>query len=193
MTLASLPAARSIARMAAPNAVPNMALNIPLTLALLLVGNSALAAEPPSVATPTPPAAMTSTTRTIQGSFDVQLTPVPATPGVERAPIEHLLLRKQFHGDLQASSLGDMLAFRSPVKGSAGYVAMERIEGRLEGRSGSFVVMHIGEMSGGSQQLTVRVVPDSGTGELTRLSGTMTLDVRDGKHRYEFHYQLPER
>jgi hypothetical protein len=97
---------------------------------------------------------------------------------------------KQFHGDLEASSAGQMLAFSSAVKGSAGYVALERVEGRLQGRSGSFVLQHSGTMTRGTPQLAITVVPDSGTGELMGLSGRMTIEISEGKHSYTFEYTL---
>lgn len=157
----------------------------------------------PEAATPSPTPTSTSTSRstpamtqivqTAQGAFDVQLTPAPPAPGNEAAKLGRMALRKQFHGPLEATSLGEMLAFRSDTPGSAGYVAMERVEGKLDGRSGSFVLMHLGEMNRGQPRLTVQVVPDSGTGELTGLSGTMTIDASDGKHAYEFRYQMPPR
>ncbi len=156
-----------------------------LSIALLL---PALApATPPS---PTMPPAMT---QTAQGRFDVQLIPMDAPPGGEAEAIGRMLIRKQFYGDLDATSLGEMLAHRSGVAGSAGYVAMERVHGRLAGRSGSFVLMHAGEMDRGQAQLTVRVVPDSATGELTGLAGTLAIDIRDGQHFYTFDYRLPAR
>ncbi|WP_431046450.1 DUF3224 domain-containing protein [Roseateles sp. L2-2] len=128
---------------------------------------------------------------TIHGTFDVQLTPLTAAPEEAEANLGHLLLRKQFHGELEASGLGHMMSFRSAEPSSAGYVAMERVEGRLAGRSGSFVLMHFGEMARGTPKLLVQVVPDSGTGELVGLSGTLGIDIRDGKHFYEFNYRLP--
>lgn len=124
------------------------------------------------------------------GTFEIQLTPAPTTPSTESAKLGRLSFHKQFQGDLDATSLGEMLSFRTPVAGSAGYVAMERVEGKLGGRSGSFVLMHLGEMARGQPQLTVQVVPDSGTGELVGLSGALTIDVRDGKHSYVFQYKL---
>jgi hypothetical protein len=84
-----------------------------------------------------------------------------------------------------------MLAFRSAVKGSAGYVAMERVRGLLNGRTGTFVLQHSGVMVRGEQGLKVTVVPDSGTGELTGLAGSMAIIITDGKHSYEFAYTLP--
>jgi hypothetical protein len=88
-------------------------------------------------------------TQTAQGQFDVQLTPLATPAGAETDQLGRMLIRKQFQGDLDATSAGEMLAHRSSVPGSAGYVAMERVEGRLAGRSGSFVLMHLGEMDRG--------------------------------------------
>jgi hypothetical protein len=97
---------------------------------------------------------------------------------------------KQFHGDLEATSKGQMLAISSDVKGSAGYVAMERVTGMLQGRTGTFALQHSGTMTRGVPQLIITVVPDSGTGELVGLSGKMTIDIVDGKHSYDFEYTL---
>ena len=118
------------------------------------------------------------------GSFDVKLTPqTDASPA-------RMLIDKQFHGDLQGTSKGQMLAAMTEVKGSAGYVAMEHVTGSLGGRSGSFALQHFGAMRRGMQELIVRVVPDSGTRELRGLSGTMTIDTSGGKHDYGFEYTL---
>jgi hypothetical protein len=99
---------------------------------------------------------------------------------------------KQFHGDLEAASAGEMLAFSASVEGSAGYVAMEQVSGTLHGRSGTFVLQHSGTLTRGAPQLTVEVVPDSGTGQLTGLSGRMSIQVEDGKHSYDFEYTMAE-
>jgi hypothetical protein len=101
-----------------------------------------------------------------------------------------LALDKQFHGDLEATSKGQMLAAGTEVKGSAGYVAMERVTGTLHGRSGTFALQHSGIMNRGVPQLMITVVPDSGTGQLTGLTGTMTINIVDEKHSYEFEYDL---
>ena len=95
---------------------------------------------------------------------------------------------KQFHGDLEGTSKGQMLTAGSSVKESGVYVAVERITGTLRGKSGSFVVHHRGIMTRGAPQLTITVVPDSGTGQLAGLAGTMTITIADGKHVYEFEY-----
>jgi hypothetical protein len=98
---------------------------------------------------------------------------------------------KQFHGDLEATAKGQMLTAVTDVKSSAGYVAIERITGTLHGRSGSFVLQHSGIMTSNSQQQTVTVVPDSGTGQLIGLAGKMTGTIADGKHSYDLEYTLP--
>lgn len=131
-------------------------------------------------------------TITLKGAFDVKISPQAADTGHDDSGIGRMLLDKTYHGPLTAHSLGQMLAFRSAVQGSAGYVAMERVTGTLEGRSGSFVLQHSGTMDKGSQHLDLHVVPDSGTEELTGLSGTMKILIEEGgKHFYEFELTLP--
>jgi len=99
---------------------------------------------------------------------------------------------KQFHGDLEATSKGEMLSAMTSVKGSAGYVAIERVSGTLHGRHGTFILQHSGTMTRGAPQLSVTVVPDSATGELVGLTGKMTIKIADGKHSYDFEYTLNE-
>jgi hypothetical protein len=123
------------------------------------------------------------------GPFEVKVIPQPADPGTD-AGIGRLLLDKQFHGDLEASSKGQMLTAATPVEGSAGYVAIERVDGTLQGRRGTFALQHIGTMTRGAPSLTIRVVPDSGTGELKGLSGSMSITIVDGKHSYDLEYAL---
>ncbi len=125
------------------------------------------------------------------GTFDVKITPQAATPGFEAAQVGRMTLDKQFQGELSGASLGEMLAMRTGVDGSAGYVAMERVTGTLGGRSGSFALQHSGTMTRGAKSLTLTVVPDSGTETLTGLSGTMAIDIVEGQHRYTMQYQLP--
>ncbi|MCE3263463.1 MAG: hypothetical protein K0R43_2542 [Pseudoduganella sp.] len=126
----------------------------------------------------------------IEGSFDVKLTPQPAPEG---QPWGRQAIAKTFHGALAGSSRGEMLAVRTGVAGSAGYVALEEVQATLEGRQGSFFLQHFGLMDKGTPSLTVSVVPDSATGELTGLQGTMQIDVSGGQHRYSFSYRLPPR
>ncbi len=120
------------------------------------------------------------------GPFEVRLVPQLA----DGSPLGRMTIDKQFHGDLEATSKGQMLAFSTDVKGSAGYVAMEQVNGTLHGRTGTFVLQHAGTMTRGAPQLSVTVVPDSGTGELVGLTGKMYIIIADGKHSYEFDYTL---
>lgn len=124
------------------------------------------------------------------GTFDVKMTPLPADAAAAGDTIGRMLLDKKYHGSLDATGKGQMLAMRTPVEGSAGYVAMELVIGKLDGRSGSFVLQHSGTMNRGAPTLTLTVMPDSGTGELAGLSGSMAIDIAGGKHSYRFDYSL---
>jgi hypothetical protein len=124
------------------------------------------------------------------GTFEVKLLPQPLANADAGPLMGRLSINKTFSGDLQATSQGEMLSAGTAVKGSAGYVAMECVTGTLQGRSGSFVLQHSGTMNRGASQLTVNVVPDSGTGELTGISGTLSLQVADGKHSYAMDYEI---
>lgn len=123
------------------------------------------------------------------GTFTVTLTPQPPAPG-EEVSLGRLLLGKQFSGELEASSAGQMLSFRSDTEGSAGYVAIERVSGTLHGRSGTFVLQHSGSMNRGAPQLSITVVPDSGTDALSGLTGSMTLEQRQDGYAYTLRYTL---
>lgn len=125
--------------------------------------------------------------RTASGEFEVKLTPT----GSADAAVGTLAISKSFHGDLVATSIGQMLAVGTAVDGSAGYVAMERVTGTLGGKQGSFALQHSGTMNRGAPSLSVTVVPDSGTGDLTGISGAMTISVEGGRHGYSFRYALP--
>jgi hypothetical protein len=124
------------------------------------------------------------------GTFEVKLVPQGTTDDAE-ATYTRLSIDKQFRGELEGISKGEMLAAATTVKGSAGYVALEQVTGTLQGRTGSFVLQHSGTMTRGVQQLSVTVVPDSGTGQLVGLAGRMTIDVA-GAHTYKFEYTLAE-
>jgi hypothetical protein len=125
------------------------------------------------------------------GTFDVKLTPQPVEDG--DAGLARMTIDKQFHGDLEGTSKGFMLSSAATVvKGSGGYVAMERVTGTLKGRTGSFVLQHSGTMTRGTPQLIVTVVPDSGARQLTGLTGALAIKIDQGKHSYEFEYTLPE-
>ena len=126
------------------------------------------------------------------GSFDVKVTPQkPDTQVARAANLSRLTIDKRFHGDLEGISKGEMLALQTEVKGSAGYVALERVTAKLKGRSGSFVLQHSASMSRGESRSEITVVPDSATGELRGLSGTMSISVgADGAHAYEFDFKI---
>jgi hypothetical protein len=126
------------------------------------------------------------------GTFDVKLGPLEPYNKSADAGLGRMSLDKKFHGDLEALSQGEMLSAGMPEKGSAGYVAMERVTGTLHGRSGSFALQHGGTMSAGVHQLSVIVVPGSGAGALIDISGTMQIIIAGGKHSYEFDYTLPD-
>jgi hypothetical protein len=125
------------------------------------------------------------------GSFEVKLTP-QSDDHLQNTTLGRMSIDKQWHGDLEATSKGEMLTGGDVAKGSAGYVAIEQVTGVLNGRSGSFILQHNGTMTRGTPQLTISVVPDSGTGQLAGLTGTMTIKITDGKHFYDFAYTLPE-
>ncbi len=123
------------------------------------------------------------------GTFEVRLSP-QADGEAGGACVGRMLLDKRFEGDLQASSKGQMLAVRTSTEGSAGYVAMELVSGKLKGRDGTFVLQHTGTMTRGAPQLSVNVVPDSGTGELEGLAGRMEIVITQDGHSYHFDYTL---
>ncbi len=126
---------------------------------------------------------------TATGTFEVKMKP-QTDENVGDPTIGRMSIDKQFHGDLEAASKGQMLATQGDVKGSAGYVAIERVIGTLSGRTGSFALQHTGTMNRGVPEQSVTVVPDSGTAELAGLSGKMTIKIADGKHLYEFDYAI---
>ncbi len=127
-----------------------------------------------------------------RGTFEVTLNPQPRTEGVGDPTVGRMSLDKRFHGDLEATSKGEMLAAQTDVKGSAGYVAIERVDGTLHGRRGTFALLHRGVMTRGVPELSITVVPDSGTGELVGLAGQMAIQIAEGRHSYEFAYSLGE-
>ena len=126
------------------------------------------------------------------GTFEVKVLPLPADDNVDTGAFGRMSIDKQFSGALTGTSKGQMLAGMTAVEGSGAYVALERVTGSLNGRSGSFVLQHSGTMSGGKQELRITVVPDSGTGELVGLAGTMKIIIEAGKHSYAFEYSLGE-
>jgi hypothetical protein len=163
-----------------------------ITVSCLVLGSGSLAQ--PQTKSPVRNAAPKETFVAIHatGTFEVKLVPQAAEEKIGDPTVGRMSIDKQFHGDLEGTSKGQMLAAMTDVKGSAGYVAMERVSGTLQGRAGTFVLQHSGTMTRGAQQLTITVVPDSGTGQLAGLTGKMVIIITDGKHSYEFEYTLPE-
>ena len=123
-----------------------------------------------------------------KGTFEVKVT--PRDNATNDATLGHLLLEKQLQGDLEGTSVGQMLSAMTAVEGSAGYVAIERVTGTLHGRTGSFVLQHLGTMGHGKMHMAISVLPDSGTQELQGISGTLRIIIESGKHYYEFDYSL---
>ena len=127
------------------------------------------------------------------GPFEVKLAPQNAdNPQAQAAGMGRMSLDKQFHGDLEAMGQGEMLSVLDRSKGSGGYVAMERVTGTLQGMEGSFVLQHNATMNRGAAKMEITVVPDTGTGQLAGISGSMTIRIEDGKHFYDVDYALDE-
>lgn len=129
--------------------------------------------------------------RRASGTFEVKLTPQPDDGYADGKSLGRLTIDKTFHGELAGTSRGQMLSAMSAVKGSAGYVAIERVTGTLAERGGSFVLQHSGTMNRGNGTLALTVVPDSGSDALEGLSGSMQIVIADGTHSYVFDYELP--
>jgi hypothetical protein len=127
-----------------------------------------------------------------RGTFHVKLNPLQPYNTTEDAKLGRTSIDKEFHGDLQATSRGEMLAASTDIKDSAGYFAIERVTGMLHGRRGSFVLQHNATMTRGTPYLNIVVVPDSGTEELAGLAGNMTIAIAKGTHSYEFSCSLSD-
>ena len=126
----------------------------------------------------------------VAGTFDVKVIP-QKDEGLGHATVARMAIDKVYHGDLDATGLGQMLASMGEAKDSGVYVAIERVTGTLHGRKGSFAVHHVGVMDRGVQSLVITVIPDSGTDELTGITGTMTIEIKDKAHFYTMDYVLP--
>ncbi len=122
---------------------------------------------------------------TVKGSFEVDI-----TPAQDEVDMGRMLLDKTYQGPLLGSAKGQMLSHRTETPGSAAYVALEHFEGELEGKKGSFSMVHKGLMNQGDSSLSVTIVADSGTGELAGISGSLDIIIEDGKHFYDLEYQL---
>jgi hypothetical protein len=126
----------------------------------------------------------------VTGEFDVKMNPEAMSAVAAESGVGRMSLDKRYHGALDASGKGEMLAYMDPALGSGAYVAMERVAGSLEGRDGSFLLHHTGVMTRGAPSLAVVVVPDSGRDGLAGLSGTLNIRIEGGKHYYDFDYTL---
>jgi hypothetical protein len=171
----------------------NTTFRSPLTLL------AAVAAVTAMSLTPTPSAAQQTvqtqarSSHVAKGTFTVQMKPLSESGfGDGNANLGRLSLDKTFEGDLVAVGKGEMLTAMTQTKGSAGYVAIERVTGTLHGRKGSFVLQHSGQMDKGAQSLSIRVVADSGAGDLIGLEGTLKIRIEAGKHFYDLEYSLPD-
>jgi hypothetical protein len=127
---------------------------------------------------------------TARGGFEVEMKRESNDDLAEGTTLGSMTVSKRFHGDLDGTSRGRGLTGMTRVDGSAGYVLIERVQGRLHGRSGTFLLQHSGIMDHGAPRLTVEVVPDSGSGELVGIRGHMTIQVTGGAHSYEFDYEM---
>ena len=124
------------------------------------------------------------------GTFDVKVVPQEPDEYSEDGTLGRMTIDKVLHGDLEGTSKGQMLTAMTSITTSAGYVAVERVTGALHGAAGTFALMHTGTMTRGTPGLVISVVPDSGTGALTGLTGSFTILRADGQHSYEFNYDL---
>ena len=158
------------------------------TIAGLLLAVNLLSAQAQSMPQPTKPSAMN---QVAKGEFVVKLLPLGFEGQSEGSKIGRMSIDKSISGDLVATTIGQMLSAMTEVKGSAGYVAIEKVEGVLQGKKGTFVLQHTGTMKQGTPSLSVTVVPDSGTGELVGLAGEFNIIIAGDKHSYEFKYSLP--
>ncbi|MGA9423068.1 MAG: DUF3224 domain-containing protein [Rhodanobacteraceae bacterium] len=125
-----------------------------------------------------------------RGTFEVDLQPLVSHAATPESGIARMSIDKQFRGDLDAASKGEMLSAGAPRSGSAGYVAIEHVQGTLDGRNGGFALQHSGTLRNGDARLAVNVVPGSGTGELEGIAGSMAIVIADGKHSYDLEYSL---
>jgi len=126
-----------------------------------------------------------------KGTFEVKLNPQIETETLD-ASLGRMTIDKQLHGDLEGTSKGQMLTAGTSKKNSGAYVAVEKVTGTLHGRSGSFILQHSATMTRGTPQLTIQVVPDSGTDQLIGLAGDFKITITEGKHYYEFDYSISE-
>jgi hypothetical protein len=142
---------------------------------------------------PTAPRTESGATTRATGTFDVKIDPLTVSDTSLNAVLGRMAIEKDFTGDLEGTSKGEMLTGVTAIKNSTGYVAVERVSGTLHGKTGTFILQHSGTMTRGITVLSVTVVPDSGTGQLVGLTGSMSIAITsDGRHSYQFDYSLPK-
>jgi hypothetical protein len=129
-------------------------------------------------------------TQRASGQFDVKITPLANDTPAEGSALGRMSIDKQFHGDIEGTSKGEMLTAGTALKNSAGYVAIERVTGSVHGKRGTFALQHNATMTRGEGELNIIVVPDSGTGELTGLAGSMSIEITNGKHFYALEHTI---
>lgn len=162
-----------------------------VALIIMSVSANGLLYAQTSSAFSTPAPKETRVTTRATGAFEVKMARQPLVDAGAEPMLGRMTIDKTFTGDLQGTGKGEMLMAGTETKGSAGYVAIERVNGTLNGRTGTFVLQHTGTMNRGAPQLSVTVVPDSGTGQLAGLTGTLNIIIASGRHSYEFDYTLP--
>jgi hypothetical protein len=126
------------------------------------------------------------------GTFEVKITPQAADTPAEGSPLARLSIDKQYHGDIEGTGTGEMLSAGTAIKNSAAYVAVERVSATVRGRAGTFALVHVGTMNRGAPQLSITIVPDSGTGELAGISGSYGIEIENGRHSYWLEYQISD-
>jgi len=164
-------------------------LRIGLLAVILSTGVPASAAEPTVAPLPLPSSRLV--TMHARGTFEVQITPMPVDAYTDATSLGRMTIDKQFSGDLVGTGKGQMLTGMGQVKGSAAYSAIERFTGTVAGKQGSFVMQHTGIVTRGAQSLVITIVPDSGTGELAGIGGTLAITIVDKQHAYDLEYTLP--
>ena len=125
-----------------------------------------------------------------RGTFEVKITPLPVDDYTDATSLGRMTIDKQFSGDMIGTGKGQMLTGMGGVKGSAAYSAIERFSGTVAGKHGTFVMQHTGIMTRGAQSLVITIVPDSGTDELTGISGTIAIIIEGKQHSYDLEYTI---
>lgn len=159
-------------------------------LAMLLSTGGPARADAPSGSAPSLPSSRLVTMHA-RGTFEVQITPMPVDGYTDAATLGRMTIDKQFSGDLAGTGKGQMLTGMGQVKGSAAYSAIERFTGTVAGKQGTFVMQHTGVVTRGAQSLLIAIVPDSGTGELAGIGGTLAITITGKQHAYDLEYTLP--